>query len=104
MSVNCFSPYLIAGLCFCASISAQTIPTPVVVYEDSGSYSGKFNLSANEYGDEIILLGNAHFVTKFQFEYVGNFTPQGDESARLRFYANSGPAWMGNHDYLTPAA
>jgi len=76
----------------------------VVVYEDSTSYSGKFNQSANEYGDEINLSGTARFVTKFQFEYYGGFTSQGDESARLRFYSNTGPAWMGTKDWITPAA
>jgi hypothetical protein len=106
MSANRFVHTLIAGISFCASIAAQTVPTPVVVYENSTNYTGKFNMSANEYGDEIILLGNAHFITQFQFEYVGNFVAQGDETARLRFYANTGPNWQGatNADYATPAA
>lgn len=101
MSVARFAKNLIATAVVSLCVRAQS---PVVVYEDSTNYTGKFNQSLNEYGDEIILLGNAHFITQFQFEYVGNFTPQGDERARLRFYANTGPAWMGNHDYLTPAA
>jgi hypothetical protein len=106
MSVNRFALHLIAGFCICASIPAQTIPTPVVVYENATNYTGKFNLSSNEYGDEIVLSGDAHFITQFQFEYVGNFTPQGDEIARLRFYANTGPSWQGatQPGYLTPAA
>lgn len=101
MSVIRSAQHFIAAISFCASVCGQS---PVVVYEDSTNYTGKFNLTANEYGDEIVLFGNAHIITQFQFEYVGNFVPQGDESARLRFYANTGPAWMGNHDYLTPAA
>jgi hypothetical protein len=100
MSAARFLQSFIAAISFCVSLGAQT---PVVVYEDSTNYSGQFNQSANEYGDEVILFGNAHFVTQFQFEYFGNFTSQGDETARLRFYANTGPIWMGNKDYVTPA-
>src|SRR5438093_1435281 len=101
MSPVRFAQRLILGILFCASIFAQT---PVVVYEDSTNYSGKFNLSANEYGDEILLDGSARIVTQLQFEYVGNFTPQGDEAARVRFYANTGPGWKGSPQYLTPAS
>ena len=105
MSVTRFAQLLIVGIFFCASLCAQTSETPVVVYEDSTIYSGKFNLSANEYGDEIVLpVGTARYITQFEFEYVGNFVAQGDESARLRFYANTGPAWMGTKDWITPAA
>jgi hypothetical protein len=101
MSPVRFLQSVIAGIALCAAVQAQS---PVVVYDSSSIYSGKFNESLNEYGDEIILFGSAHFVTQLQFEYVGNFVPQGDEKARVRFYANTGPAWMGNHDYITPAA
>ena len=101
MSVTRFAKSLLLGVLFCASVCAQT---PVVVYEDSASYSGTFNLSANEYGDEIVLAGNSHYVTQFEFEYVGNFISQGDEKARIRFYENTGPGWMGSSQYPTPAA
>lgn len=76
---------------------------PVVIYENSTSYSGKFNHSLNEYGDEISLSGTARLVTQFQFEYYGGFVPQGDESARVRFYSNTGPAWHNTRDWITPA-
>src|SRR4051812_19575939 len=106
MSVTRFAQILIVGISFCASLCAQTAETPVVVYEDSADYTGKFNLSANEYGEEIVLSGNARYITQFAFEYVGNFVAQGDETARLRFYSNTGPSWLGatNTGYLTPAA
>src|SRR5690348_9147906 len=101
MSPVRFVQILIAVISVCASIHAQT---PVVVYDDSTDYSGQFNHTTNEYGDEIILAGTARLVTQFQFEYYGGFTPQGDESARVRFYSNTGPAWMNTRDWITPAA
>jgi len=45
----------------------------------------------NEIGDEISLAGTARIVTEFLFEYFGDFRPDGDERARVRFYANDGP-------------
>src|SRR4051812_21146315 len=100
MSPVRFVQFLIAVISVCVSIHAQT---PVVVYEDSTGYSGQFNHSANEYGDEIILSGTARLVTQFQFEYYGGFVPQGNESARVRFYANTGPAWQNTKYWITPA-
>lgn len=50
-----------------------------------------------EFGDEIVLAGTARMVTQFQFDYVGRFTTHGDETARVRFYANDRAG-----DYLKP--
>src|SRR5262245_57087681 len=101
MSAARFAKFLFAGILICVAVRAQT---PVVVYETSTNYSGKFNQSLNEYGDEIILFGNKRVITQFQFEYFSAFVPSGDEIARVRFYANTGPAWRGNGDYKTPAS
>lgn len=101
MSVTLFARNLIAALCLCAPVFGQT---PVVVYETSTNYSGKYNQSLNEYGDEIILFGNKRVVTQIQIEYFAAFVPSGDEVARIRFYENTGPAWMGNNDYKRPAS
>jgi hypothetical protein len=100
MSPVRFVAFLIAVISLCAPMRAQT---PVVVYENSNDYSGRFNQSVNEYGDEINLSGTARLVTQFQFEYYGRFVPQGDESARVRFYSNTGPAWRNTKDWITPA-
>jgi hypothetical protein len=101
MSVLRLAKLFIAVISFGASIRAQT---PVVVYDNSTNYSGRFNHTLNEYGDEIRLDGTARYITQFQFEYYGGFTPTGDESARVRFYSNTGPAWMNTKDWITPAA
>jgi hypothetical protein len=91
---------LLALVCSCFPIFGQSA---VTVYEASTNYSGKFNTLLNEYGDEITLAGTARLVTQFQFEYFGNFTPTGDEFARIRFYPNTGPMWH-NTNWITPAA
>jgi hypothetical protein len=48
-----------------------------------------------EFGDEVILdvhpLDRLWILTDFQFEYFGDFTPEGDEKARVRIYLNDGP-------------
>jgi len=51
-----------------------------------------------EFGDEIVLAGEGRIVTEFRFEYVGRFVANGDERARVRFYANTG-----HGPYLKPS-
>jgi hypothetical protein len=80
------------------SISAE------IVYDNSTDYSQIDYESPNEYGDEVILAGTARAVTQIELEYYANYTPHGGEVARVRFYANTGPNWMGRPDYQTPAA
>lgn len=75
-----------------------------IVYDNSADYSGFDYESTNEFGDEVILGGTARVVTEIQIEYYAQFTPQGDELGRVRFYSNTGPAWMGDTNYVTPAA
>jgi hypothetical protein len=101
MSVAPFVRALFAALSLCAPVFGQT---PVVVYETSTNYSGQYNQSTNEYGDEIILFGNKRVVTQIQIEYFASFVPSGDEIARIRFYENTGPGWMGSEQYRTPAS
>ena len=76
----------------------------VIVYDNSTEFSEVNYPSTAEHGDQVILAGTARVMTRFQFEYFADFAAQGDEVARLRFYANTGPNWMGNPDYPTPAA
>jgi hypothetical protein len=60
--------------------------------------------STNEFGDEVILAGTARIVTEIQIEYYAQFTPNGTQLGRVRFYANTGPLWKGDADYPTPAS
>jgi hypothetical protein len=76
---------LVAVFAFCLVARAD------IVYDNSLTYQGAFHAATNEFGDEISLAGTARMVNMFLFEYNGDFTPQGDEQARVRFYVNDGP-------------
>lgn len=71
---------------------ASCLPTAAqqVVFENSKTYLGYYRPQFGEYGDEVNLEGSARLITDFSFQYTGKFTPQGDERARIRFYANDG--------------
>ncbi len=64
----------------------------------------RFNSGLSEVGDEIVLEGSAREASRFVFEYWGTNRNQaefaGAVQARVRFYANDGPAFNG---YPTPA-
>ncbi len=60
------------------------------VFENSKQYLGYYRPQLGEYGDEITLGGTARLITDFSFPYTTKFTSQGDERARIRFYANDG--------------
>src|SRR5438034_5593579 len=65
-----------------------------IVYDNSAvGGTNYFPASSNyvEFGDEVNLAGINRIVTEFAFEYFGDFTAQGDEQGRLRFYKNTGP-------------
>jgi hypothetical protein len=75
-----------------------------IVYDNSTTYLQRDYESTNEFGDEVILAGTARIVTEIQIEYFAQFTPNGTQLGRVRFYANTGPFWRGNPDYPTPAS
>jgi hypothetical protein len=75
-----------------------------IVYDNSSQYLGTDYETIDEYGDEVSLAGTARIVTEIQIEYYADFIRNGDELLRLRFYANTGPAWEGHTDYPTPAS
>lgn len=74
-----------------------------IAYDNTHSYLTNYYASVREFGDEIKLSGISSNITDFQFEYFGDFSPTGRESARLRFYANDGPGIPPKPDtILTP--
>jgi len=75
-----------------------------IVYDNSTDYLEADYESVDEYGDEVILAGTARIVTEIQLEYYADFVPNGNQLGRLRFYANTGPAWHDNLDYKMPAS
>lgn len=44
-----------------------------------------------EFGDQLQLAGTGRTLTQFQFEYYGEFVSTGNETVRVRLYANDGP-------------
>lgn len=74
---------------FITLANAQFIAEEVVYDNTIGPITGQHPRSA-EYGDELLLTGDGRQVVKFEFEYLGQFEPQGDETCVLRFYANDG--------------
>jgi hypothetical protein len=70
---------------------------PEIVYEDltpgfESRFAGFDSLGRpTEFGDEVVLAGTSRLVTRFVFEYFGDFVDLGNKQARVRFYANDGP-------------
>jgi hypothetical protein len=73
-----------------------------IVYNNTTTYQGMSLFSTNEFGDEISLAGTARLLTAFLFEYFGDFIPSGDETVRLRLYANDGPIYY--KEYREPGS
>jgi hypothetical protein len=71
-----------------------------IIYDNSTTYEDAFNDSLLETGDEVNVAGTARLVTGFAFEYFAEFTPTGDETARVRFYQMNGAP--GENDFATP--
>lgn len=71
-------------------VQAQNLFPTEIIFDNSGSNSFERHSSVDEFGDEVIFGGTSREVVIFQFEYFGDFTPQGDETCVIRFYANDG--------------
>jgi hypothetical protein len=71
-----------------------------IVYDNSSNFEGLFNDSKLESGDEVTLAGTARLITEFAFEYYGEFSATGDETARVRFYKMDGAP--GENPFATP--
>ncbi len=70
------------------SASAQTI-----VYDNSKTYSGSYELSNTEFGDQVFTSGvNVNNqLTGISFEYYGSFFSTSGRTGQLTIYANDGP-------------
>lgn len=85
-------------------LSAAALLAPLaqgaIIYDNTETFTGLFNNSKLETGDELILSGTARVITSFAFEYYGEFNPTGDETARVRFYKMDGSP--GENPFATP--
>jgi hypothetical protein len=73
----------------CSVANAQFVAEEIVYENAYGEVTGQ-HPRAGEYGDELILARDGRKVVKFEFEYLGQFEPEGDETCVVRFYANDG--------------
>lgn len=85
-----------------AAAAGPVITSGEIVYDNSSGFLDYSHDSQLEYGDEIELGGSARWLTDFSFEFFASFTSTGDESARLRIYANDGP--VGANSSETPGS
>jgi len=81
---------LVKLLSVLAAVSAAGTLSAEVVYQNTTTKLGSTFSSPNEFGDQIILGGSGRKVTDFSMEYSTTGTFSGNESGRLRFYANDG--------------
>lgn len=79
---------------FAGALALQTANAEVVFDNSSSDLLLNFNPGANEVGDEILLQGQARYLSSFVFQYYGDAF-SGDEMARVRFYVNDGPPSSG---------
>jgi hypothetical protein len=71
-------------------ISPSASASGEVVYNNSGSTEGTYYATTKEFGDQIELGLSNRFIDSLSFEYFGDFTADGDETAVARIYANDG--------------
>ena len=69
--------------------NAQFVSEEIVYDNILGPVTGQYPTTA-EYGDELTLASDGRKITRFDFEYLGQFEPNGDETCVVRFYANDG--------------
>lgn len=94
MKNHCLSLTIGVAAFLCHSVSGA------IIYDNSSTYEEAFNDTDLEAGDEVNVVGTARLVTGFAFEYFAEFTPTGDETARVRFYEMNGAP--GDNDFATP--
>lgn len=90
ISVCCVILVVLAGLVTPAPAQGEIV-TSVIYDNTTTKIANIVPCVVREMGDEITLAGTQRIVTDFMFGYYGVFTSDGDETARIRFYANDGP-------------
>jgi hypothetical protein len=78
------------------SLWAIDLPADTIFNNATNDLAVRFDPGPLEIGDEIVLSGNARYLTNFAFEYWGTNSAGGKRfggnvQARVRFYRNDGP-------------
>ena len=71
-------------------ISPSAAASGEIVFDNTASTSGAFFATTNEFGDQMDLGLSNRLIDSLSFEYFGDFTADGDETAVARIYANDG--------------
>ncbi len=79
----------ISGIMSPHTWAQNLFPTEIIYDTAEGEFGGRHS-SSEEYGDEIVFGGTFRDLIIFQFEYFGEFIPDGDETCTVRFYLNDG--------------
>ena len=85
---------LLVLLLSCVVVICVSITTPAfsseIVYDNTLDSLSSYSPAAGEYGDQITLAGTNRLIDTFTFSYYVWGLIDGDETARIRFYANDG--------------
>ncbi|MBN06834.1 MAG: hypothetical protein CMM45_03260, partial [Rhodospirillaceae bacterium] len=71
-------------------ISPSAAASGEIVFNNTGSTTGAYFATTKEFGDQVELGLNNRLIDSLSFEYFGDFTADGDETAIARIYANDG--------------
>ena len=71
-------------------ISPSAATSGEIVFNNTGTTTGAFFATTKEFGDQVELGLNNRLIDSLSFEYFGDFTADGDETAIARIYANDG--------------
>jgi len=71
-------------------VSPSAASSGEVVFDNTGSTTGAFFATTKEFGDQVELGLSNRLIDSLSFEYFGDFTADGDETAIARIYANDG--------------
>lgn len=71
-------------------VSPSAAGSGEVVFENTASTTGAYFATSKEFGDQVELGLSNRLIDSLSFEYFGDFTADGDETAVARIYANDG--------------
>lgn len=83
---------VLGTLALLVAVRCETVLNAGVVYDNTSILVGSIRSSTNEYGDQLVLAGEAdeRLVTGFRFGYWLTPEASGNETVRVRFYDNTG--------------
>ncbi len=93
---------VVVGLGFIAQTAGAATPVPTLVYDNTTTPLNAYFATQTEAGDQISPPGGGWIADTFSFEYFASGL-SGNETAKVRFYANDGPSITGTVGGDTPS-